>query len=616
MGLAACATPIAPPGGPEDTTPPRLVESVPAMGAVDVRTQEVVLTFSELLDPASARQAVDVTPEPETPPEIEVRGRRLTVRFREPLRDSTTYVVTLGTALSDNHRVRLPAAIPFAFATGPQLDDGRIAGLVRNPETGAGVAGMSVFAYAAADTLPDPRTAAPDYRTQTGADGAFELAYLRDAPFFVVAVQDDNRNRRADAGEPFAVPADPRIRPSRPASTSPAPIGSATLEDTRGEAGAGEADEFDLDDAARPLALAPDSAHLAPLPETAGADSLVADTSRSPAARSAAERTPLTFWKTALDTIPPLPRSARALTDRRVAVRFDQAVLLPGGTRDWSVADSASAAPVPVAAAYRLPDAPQQVVLQLDTPLPAARTYTVRLDSLPRPGGGPAVADSAGNAAAPFTLSFSPSSTPDTLTLRLDAFLPDERALVEGALPAGARPGARFTLPPPDAALSATDTLGAPLALPFATDDGLTFRLAEPPMRPVRLTATLPDTTQSQLFRPAPDQARGALLGTVRADSALAVPAGTRIGVEVWATGAAEPLRLTAEPDGRFSLTALPAGDYRLRFWLDVDGDGRWSGGRLAPYRAAEPLLLLDQPERVRARWDTEIEDLVIGPPR
>jgi hypothetical protein len=594
LGIAACATPIAPPGGPEDTTPPRLVESVPAADAVNVDAREVVLTFSELLDAGTARRAVSITPEPETPPEIEVDRRRLTVRFREPLLDSTTYVLTLGTELTDNHRVPLARPIPFAFSTGPQLDTGRLSGTVRDPFTGEPEGDLAVFAYAAPDTLPDPRTAAPAYRTQTDADGTFDLAYLRDVPFFVIVVEDANRNRRADPGERFAVPPDPRVRPTVEADAARQRATFGLRAPVRPDTPAAPADTL----AAPASPALPDSLTL---PDSLAADAFETDEETPGDSASSAA---LTLWTTALDTIPPVPRSARALTARRVAVRFDEPVTLGEGARGWTVADSASGASIAVQAAYRLPGSPQQVVLALGGEMTPSARHLVRLD-------GPSVSDSAGNAAATFERAFTASSTPDTLALRVDAFVPEPSALVDGFLPANTSPGVRFSLPPPDSAYAATDTLGAPLGLAFGTDDGVTFRLADPPTRPVRLVATLPDTVLARTFQPAPETQRGALLGTVRVDSTLQAPA-VRIGVEVWPAGADTPIRTLAEPGGRFSFPALPAGDYRLRFWLDVDGDGRWTGGRLFPYAPAEPLLVLRETERVRARWDTEIEGLLI----
>ena len=208
--LAACATPAAPSGGPADTTPPALAGSLPETGATRVADSTLTLTFSERLDP-SARTAVTVAPTGDTAPEVTVRGRELRVAL-PGLRDSTTYVVTVGTALKDNHGVALRAPITSAFATGDAIDAARIAGVVRQPETGAGVP-LAVWAYALADSAATPATGgAPDYRTETGADGAFSLEYLRPGPYAVVAVADGNRNLRADPGERFAVAPRPAVR--------------------------------------------------------------------------------------------------------------------------------------------------------------------------------------------------------------------------------------------------------------------------------------------------------------------------------------------------------------------------------------------------------------------
>lgn len=219
--LAACATPVAPTGGPPDTTPPTLVETSPADGAVTVTERTVRLTFSERLDPASA-SAVEVIPEADTPPEVRVRAQALEITLPE-LRDSTTYVVTVGTELRDQRRVALQAPITVAFATGPTIDRGRIAGAVRDPEAGTGRAGLKVWAYALSDTtaLPDVQTAAPDYRTETASDGAFRLDYLRPGRYFVAAVADRNRNARVDAGEAFAAPPAPALAAGD--STAPSP---------------------------------------------------------------------------------------------------------------------------------------------------------------------------------------------------------------------------------------------------------------------------------------------------------------------------------------------------------------------------------------------------------
>ncbi len=531
--LAACATPIAPSGGPTDQTPPRLEASAPVADAVNVRADRLELTFSEAVDEASVTRALSLAPGWETPPEVVVRGRRVEVVFPDSLRTQTTYVVTLDTNLRDLRGVALAQPITFAFATGPELDRGRIAGRVLDPQTGAAVAGIDLFAYGLADSLvvsdslpallPDPRTAAPDYRTQTDASGAFTLDYLRDAPFFVVAVADAGRNRRADPGEAFAVPAEPVAR------------------------------------------AVSDSAQSAP---------------------------PLHLFRTRLDTIPPAPLRVRTRSARRFAVRFDEPVVLR--SRDpaaWTLEDSTTGRAAAVRTVYA-DDDPQQLVLVTD-PL-ADAPHRV---ALARPA---AVADSAGNAVRPEPLVFAPSTEPDTLSLRFLGFRPD-RPL--GALDTAA---VRFNAPPDSAALrriAVTDTVGAGLPFSLATRDGLRYRIAVETDGPFRVAVPRPDSTYARTFTPLPADARGELAGVVLSDSGVVV---------VEAFSGAERYTAQVSAAGAFVLEGLPEGEVQLRVFVDLNGNGRWDGGRLAPYTPPEPLRFLDAPQRIRPRWETVVDTLVI----
>ena len=180
-----------------------------------VTEREIVLEFSERLSGQSAR-AITVVPESETPPEVQVRGGDIRITL-DSLREATTYVVTVSTDLRDARGVALRQPLTLAFSTGDVLDRGRITGRVLTPERGEPAAGRAVWAYRAdsTSTLPDPRSQPPDYGTQSGPDGAFALEYLREGTYFVVAVEDANRNRRADPGERFAAPP----RPLLPADT-------------------------------------------------------------------------------------------------------------------------------------------------------------------------------------------------------------------------------------------------------------------------------------------------------------------------------------------------------------------------------------------------------------
>lgn len=523
---AGCAQPVAPSGGPQDTTPPALEAAEPAADAVNVRAGRLVLTFSEGVDEASVRRAFSISPGWETPPEVIVRGRRVEVRFPDSLRANTTYVVTLDTNLRDLRSVALRAPLTLAFATGPELDRGRIAGRVLDPMTGRGTTGLDVFAYrldADASAPPDPTSEAPDYRTQTDAQGAFSLDYLRPGPFFLAAVADANRNRRADAGEAFAVP---------------------------------------------------------PAPATTAAE---ADSARGP----------LRLFETRLDTIPPRPIRVRTQSARRLAVRFDEPIVLRDRLDLWTLTDSTSGADTPVLRTYPDTD-PQQLVLVTDS-LPARPHRLV----LGRPA---AVTDSVGNAARPDPLTFTPSAEPDTVRARFLGFLPEspeERVRADSA-------GVRFNAPPDSAWLArvaVTDTLGNALPSPLTTRDGLRFWVEPEGFAPYRLAVRTPDSTYARTVEPLTADERGEIAGVVRAE-------GGPVIVEVVAGRARH--RVRADSTGAFVVTGLSEGEVRLRAWIDRNENGRWDGGRLAPYAPPEPLVFLDAPQRIRPRWETVVDTLVI----
>ena len=160
VGLAACANPLPPTGGPRDETPPTVVRTVPAADAVNVTRTTVEIAFSEYIDKASVRQALSLTPEPPEPLELDVDARGVTVFLPTPLRDSTTYIVTLGTTLKDARGVALAEPLTFAFATGPTLNRGELAGRVLEQATGRPAPGLAVYAYRADSIYAAPTATA------------------------------------------------------------------------------------------------------------------------------------------------------------------------------------------------------------------------------------------------------------------------------------------------------------------------------------------------------------------------------------------------------------------------------------------------------------------------
>ena len=306
-------------------------------------------------------------------------------------------------------------------------------------------------------------------------------------------------------------------------------------------------------------------------------------------------------WTLALpDTARARAERARSFGPARHAVRFSRPVFvqdLPAGAsealRGWTVRDS-SGQTFPVRAVWR--DATDARQVQFATDALAPRPLTVQ------PG---EVVDSLGRTARAAPLRFTPSAARDTLRAR---FLGFSDAVVDADRAGRVRPRVRFSrafdAAPP---VAVTDTLGQPQPFALAlADDGPAYDVTTALPAIVRVDArTLgSDTTFAQRFEARSERTLGSLSGVVER------PAGATGALVVEAISeAGRRTRALAAPDGTFAVARLPAGPYRLSAFVDQNGDGRWTPGRLAPYRAPEPLLRLDAPQAVRARWDAALPD-------
>lgn len=192
--LPSCASQRAPEGGPPDTDPPVVYETIPAAGATRVTGDRVLLRFSEHVDRASFTQSLHISPLQRVSPEIVWGGRDVELRFAEPFAPDRTYVISVGSTVRDmNAGNQMNTSFLLAFSTGDSIDAGALSGRVFDAKP----AGVTLFAWRLdqrqADTL-DPSRTRPDYAVQSGADGSFAFAHLAAAPYRVLAVRDKQNN--------------------------------------------------------------------------------------------------------------------------------------------------------------------------------------------------------------------------------------------------------------------------------------------------------------------------------------------------------------------------------------------------------------------------------------
>ncbi len=210
--LVACARIEAPPGGPPDEEGPQLLEMQPASGSLN---QPLRPTFRFLFDEYVNRSQVasELRLSPEHPGDFELTwfGRRLKLSLSEALDPNRTYVLELGSGLSDLSGNPMERSLQLAFSTGSRIDSfefkGRLSGLDEE-------ARPLLWAWPLDSSSTPPFAGAP-WQTRAAPSGDFRFSHLPETPFRVLAFDDRNGNRRWDYPDERAATGDhdphPRI---------------------------------------------------------------------------------------------------------------------------------------------------------------------------------------------------------------------------------------------------------------------------------------------------------------------------------------------------------------------------------------------------------------------
>jgi hypothetical protein len=189
--LSECANQLPPGGGEIDRVPPVITEISPPDGTTNYKEDYFELTFSKYVEKRSLKDAIFISPAINGNIELDWSGHSVRVIFPAKLKDSTTYVVTIGTDLVDyNNRNRMAQSVTFSFSTGNKVDKKIISGRVFEEKP----SGILIFAYKKGKEDPDPMKIKPDYISQVGNDGHYKIIGLAEGNYRVFAVYDQYRD--------------------------------------------------------------------------------------------------------------------------------------------------------------------------------------------------------------------------------------------------------------------------------------------------------------------------------------------------------------------------------------------------------------------------------------
>jgi len=226
IGFWACATQVAPGGGPEDKLPPRVAAVYPAPNTTNHPEELYVkMEFDEWINASIPRTAVSISPPIDGRVKFKVSGRTLELTSRAQLDTGTTYTVTFAGAIKDLRGNALAKPFHVVFSTGDHIDSLTLSGRVLVNDSMArkkSFPSIGLFLMGAEregrrylekyrdtathvlDTLPMLSKEPPLFMTRADSAGSFTLTGLKPGRYRVVAFVDVNGNQKIEPSTELA----------------------------------------------------------------------------------------------------------------------------------------------------------------------------------------------------------------------------------------------------------------------------------------------------------------------------------------------------------------------------------------------------------------------------
>jgi len=203
--IYSCAKIGTPVGGPKDVTPPKVVESKPAMNSINFSGKKVEITFDEFVQLTDITKNFVISPPMKKRPQVLLRNKSVVVSMEEALKPNATYRLFFGNAVVDNNEKNQLKNFEFIFSTGNVVDSLSLRGRVMDafdhtPDKDS----YFVMLYSKSqDSIP--RKQLPEYITKTDEKGWFSITHIRPDTFMIFALKDLNQNFLFDLpNEPIA----------------------------------------------------------------------------------------------------------------------------------------------------------------------------------------------------------------------------------------------------------------------------------------------------------------------------------------------------------------------------------------------------------------------------
>jgi uncharacterized protein (DUF2141 family) len=190
--LVHCANEKAPEGGKKDTKPPKPKKIIPANKSLHFTGNKIEITFDEFIKPTGFSQTV-VSPPLNKKPDFKISGKTLTIQFKSPLRDSTTYTINFAEDIKDVNEGNILNNFTYVFSTGDFIDSQKVSGKVYQAKDNSSADETIVELYPE-DSILAIKHSKPFYFAKTDKSGSFKIENVKAGKYRILALKDQNYN--------------------------------------------------------------------------------------------------------------------------------------------------------------------------------------------------------------------------------------------------------------------------------------------------------------------------------------------------------------------------------------------------------------------------------------
>lgn len=196
----SCAKQSTPMGGPRDEDPPKVLDMIPKDQSLNIKPEEITITFDEYIKLDNATKNILITPRINKDEVIITAIKNtLVIDLNQELEDSTTYVFNFQKSVQDLSEGNPVENLKLVFSTGASIDSLTFTGSVntyfsgRNEKLEDAIVGL----YPLDDTT-NVFIAPPYYLTQVDTIGQFHITNIKAGKYFAFAWLDDNNSLKAE----------------------------------------------------------------------------------------------------------------------------------------------------------------------------------------------------------------------------------------------------------------------------------------------------------------------------------------------------------------------------------------------------------------------------------